>query len=112
VVIELHGRPGKEATEHRTVYGAVCELSSHGLRLKLPEPIEPGNHVRVTVVFQCPAHHFQHVGLVRWVRVDDAGDGYELGVEFADKRRADMYAWREFLEARYPEGLPVTFAGI
>ena len=104
MVIELCGQGASIPTEHKTGYGSVHDLSTHGLRLRMREPIEAGTPVRVTVVFKSPAHHFQHLGSVRWVRADDEGEGYEIGVEFLTKRSADMYAWREFLEARYPEG--------
>lgn len=87
------------------VFCSTADLAMHGLRLNVDQPIPVGTPVGVTVIFRSPAHHFRHVGKVRWLKNDESVASYTVGIEFAPKSNADMYAWREFLEATFPDVL-------
>ena len=105
VVVELRYAAPRAPEESRTIFCSTADLSVDGLRLRIEKPIPTDTAVRVTVIFSAPPKYFEHIGRVRWLRESEEGGSYDIGVEFMAKNAAEIYAWREFLQATFPSTL-------
>lgn len=71
----------------------TVDVSVQGLRVLVPEPIEPGSRLDIAVPEADWIGNLELVGEARWLQEADSGNGYWLGLELQDTDRENMEKW-------------------
>lgn len=79
---------------HLTVYCNTVDISPSGLRLKLRQPLSPGEPVILVVHVPGQRDSFHLQGVTRWCAPAQEEKAFHLGVEIDPAASPDLVAWR------------------
>ena len=89
-------RPCVDATcPAEVVASETIDISRHGLRLLLPEPLEADRIFDICVKLRDDPKRFLLTGETRWCRYNSQRQGHEVGIVILDAEETDFNAWSE-----------------
>jgi hypothetical protein len=79
------------------VASETIDISGHGLRLLLAEPLEAERIFDICVKLKDEPKRFLLTGETRWCRYNDERQGHEVGIMILDGEQTDFADWMRFL---------------
>jgi len=86
------------------VASETIDISRHGLRLLLPEPLEAERIFDICVKLKDDPKRFLLTGETRWCRYNSERQAHEVGIEILDGEQTDFTAWSQSLEEETETG--------
>lgn len=93
IFIQVAAKGGRQRTDDRVIKCETVDISVQGLRLLVPEPIEPGSQLDIVVPEEGWIENLELVGEARWIQEAETRDGYWLGLELQDTDHENMKKW-------------------
>ncbi|MDZ7783680.1 MAG: PilZ domain-containing protein [Halioglobus sp.] len=93
IFIQVVAKDGRQRADDPVIKCETVDVSVQGLRLLVPEPIEPGSRLDIAVPEEGWIENLELVGKARWIQQAATGEGYWLGLELQDTDRENMEKW-------------------
>jgi len=93
IFIQVVANDGRQRADDAVIKCETVDVSVQGLRLLVPEPIEPGSQLDIAVPEEGWIENLELVGKARWIQKAATGEGYWLGLELQDTDRENMEKW-------------------
>lgn len=93
IFVQVIPRGVLDSTDSPVLRCETVDVSVQGLRILVPEPIEPGSRLDIAVPEEDWIGNLELVGIARWLQEADNGRGYWLGLELQDTDRENMEKW-------------------
>ena len=93
IYLEVVKRGSLREADNTVFRCETVDISAGGLRLWVPEDIEPGSTLHIAVPLQNWEENLELTGKAMWAKEVDGKEGYWLGLELETSSRDDMEEW-------------------
>ena len=98
VKVTIVSSPEEHELENKELQCATENISASGILLFVDKPLLEGSTLELRLKGDAPIGTCMHIGRVAWVKEVGPGDGYAVGIRFAETPEDTLAAWAAILE--------------